>query len=103
MDIDHGINQIIKDITWILPHQIQQKVIMAKHRRLAGVFLWELGHDIQVQGAPGGVLLQAIASVPATQEQGLSIQNIVKEDHWNTFQRMGGETKDQAYKDSTEL
>jgi GH18 family chitinase len=83
------------------PHQIQQKVIMAKRQGLAGVFLWELGHDIQVQGAPAGVLLQAIADI-ATQEQEVSIQSIAQKDDWEKFQT-DRISDDQAYKDPKEL
>lgn len=43
------------------PGRVKRKVKFAKKRRLGGVFLWELGQDKQVRGAPGGMLLEAIA------------------------------------------
>jgi GH18 family chitinase len=43
------------------PGRVKRKVKFAKERRLGGVFLWELGQDKQVRGAPGGMLLEAIA------------------------------------------
>jgi hypothetical protein len=60
-----------------------------------------LGHDIQVQGAPAGVLLQAIADV-ATQEQEVSIQSIAQKDDWEKFQT-DRISDDRAYKDPKEL
>ena len=43
------------------PGRVKRKVKFAKKRGLGGVFLWELGQDKQVRGAPGGMLLEAIA------------------------------------------
>jgi hypothetical protein len=45
-----------------------------------------LGHDIQVQGAHGGVLLQAIADV-ATQDRVVSKQSHTKNDDEDKLQR----------------
>ena len=43
------------------PGRVKRKVKFAKEQGLGGVFLWELGQDKQVRGAPGGMLLEAIA------------------------------------------
>jgi GH18 family chitinase len=43
------------------PGRVKRKVKWAKKKKLGGVFLWELGQDKQVRGAPGGMLLEAAA------------------------------------------
>jgi GH18 family chitinase len=43
------------------PGRVKRKVKYAREKKLGGVFLWHLGQDTQVRGAPGGMLLEAAA------------------------------------------
>lgn len=43
------------------PGRVKRKIKFAKENKLGGVFIWHLGQDTQVQGAPGGMLLEAAA------------------------------------------
>lgn len=43
------------------PQDVEAKTRYAKENGLGGVFIWELGQDKQVQGADGGMLLEAAA------------------------------------------
>ena len=44
------------------PNDIREKVKYAIQTGLGGVFIWELGQDKQIEGAEGGMLLEAAAS-----------------------------------------
>ena len=50
------------DFKYDSPSVVQQKVRLAKEKKLGGVFMWELGQDKQLSNFPGGVLLEAMHS-----------------------------------------
>jgi GH18 family chitinase len=51
------------------PKTIRKKLAYVKKNALGGVFLWELGHDKQLENYPGGWLLHAASGRKATKEE----------------------------------
>jgi chitinase len=65
--VDSGLNDSSlsewKGIMFDSPKQIRRKIDFVRRNLLGGVFLWELGHDKQLDVAPHGVLLEVLSEI----------------------------------------
>lgn len=71
--VDDGLEDVSisewKGILFDSTKLIRKKVDYVKKKGLGGVFLWELGHDKQLQSTHGGVLLEAISEIQQVKDE----------------------------------
>jgi GH18 family chitinase len=52
-----------KGYEWDSPDVIEEKIVLAKNKKLGGIFFWEIGQDKRTETYPMGVLLEKVSSV----------------------------------------